>query len=112
MREIVDLSASQLDIVWTQGDPVVIDFTAPDVAAVWGDAFQAQVRAKAAPLSPVLGTFSVGAVVDGADLAITLTMPSDDSVLIPAGRYRWDMQEVGGVTRVGGWARVKGSVTT
>lgn len=109
---VIDLSAGKLDLAWSQGDPVSIEFTVPDVAATWGTTFQAQVRAIASAQGVLLGSFTVAAAVNGDDIDVTLTMSIGDSELIPSGRYFWDMQEVAGVTRLGGRVHVKPSVTT
>lgn len=108
---VIDLSAGKLDLAWSQGDPVSIAFTVPAVASSWGTTFQAQVRAKASPQAVLLGSFTVVAVVDGADIDVTLTMAAAASEAIPSGRYFWDMQEVAGVTRLGGRVHIKPSVT-
>lgn len=109
---VIDVSAGKLDLSWSQGDPVSIEFTVPDMAGEWGTTLQAQVRGGNSSSSTLLGSFTVAAVVAGADVEITLTMTSAESSGVPTGRYWWDMQEVAGVTRLGGRVHVKGSVTT
>lgn len=111
-RAYIDLSHGLLDIIWSQGDPIIASFTVPDVVGLWGTSFQAQIREKASPAAPLLGTIVVAAEEQGADLAFTFNMAAADSAAIPAGWYFWDMQEVGGVTRLGGRARAKATVTT
>lgn len=95
--------ANTLNLEWVAGDAVSLAFTASFVN--WAGTYLAQVRADQNSSSTLLGTLTVTATYNGSGTDFTLTMSSVDSALIPAGLYYWDMQQVGGVTRL------KGTVT-
>ena len=107
---MISQDAKELGLEWVQGDPISLAFT---VAVVdWTGTYIAQVRRRQNPTSELLGALTVMAVfVPGTGTEFTLTMSSANSALIPAGDFFWDMQEVGGVTRLRGVAHVVAHVT-
>jgi hypothetical protein len=107
---IISQDASELGLEWVEGDPISLSFTVKDVD--WSGTYEAQVRRKQNPTSELLGTLTVTATYTaGVGTLFTLTMSAIDSGLIPAGNFWWDMQEVGGVTRLRGPVHVVSQVT-
>lgn len=109
MAVTISQDAEVVDLEWVEGDPISLAFT---VAAVnWSGTYQAQVRAQPAEDSPVLLTLTVTATFDTPDTDFTLTATAVASAAVGAGGYHWDLQQVGGVTRLRGAVRVRPQVT-
>lgn len=107
---MISQDAKELGLEWVQGDPISLTFIVVDVD--WSGDYISQVRRRQNPNAELLGTFTVVAVyTPGSGTEITLTMSENDSSLIPAGDFFWDMQQVGGVTRLRGVAHVVAEVT-
>lgn len=106
---VVSQDAQVVDIVWVAGDYVSLAFTVSGVN--WAGSYISQVRTDTSPTATLMGSFVVTAVYDGANTLFTLTMSAANSALIPAGNYYWDIQQVGGLTRLRGSVRVLGQVS-
>jgi hypothetical protein len=105
MSEKVD--PMDVTLKWTAGDPVSFAFTAMDLD--WSGSYQLQVRDTYLPAGTVARELDVTAVLVGANTVFTFTGPA-----LPGekpGLHVWDVQQVGGVTRLGGKARIRGQVT-
>lgn len=106
----ISQDAQELGIEWVEADPISLAFTISTVD--WSGSYIAQVRRRQNPNAELLGTLIVTATYTaGVGTAFTLTMSENDSALIPAGSFWWDMQEVGGVTRLRGPVHVVSHVT-
>lgn len=93
-----------------QGDPISLTFTVADVD--WSGSYTAQVRKRQNPTAELLGTLTVSAsYTAGVGTTFVLSMTAILSNDIPAGSWYWDMQQVGGVTRLRGVAHVVAQVT-
>lgn len=100
------------DLEWVAYDAVSLQFTVLDVT--WGTVFDAQIRSRltdsAGQYGVLLDTFDVEATVDGADLAVELTLPAGNGV--PAGNWFWGLRDAGGITRLAGQVRVQGTTNS
>lgn len=103
---VVSQDATELDLAWVEGDPLSLAFTVTDVD--WSGTYTAQVRAT--PASAVLLALTVTATYSAPDTAFTLTATAVANT-VPAGRFVWDLQQTGGVTRLAGEVRVRAEVT-
>jgi hypothetical protein len=54
---------------------------------------------------------TVTATYNAPDTDFTFTATNTLSAAVPAGRYVWDLQQTGGVTRLGGIVTVRPQVT-
>lgn len=80
--------------------------------ADWSGTYLAQIRRKALGSdSPLLGTLTVTATLAGADTEFVLSMSAGNSAAIPVGTWSWDLQQVGGVTRLKGLVNVLGQAS-
>ena len=107
---VISQDAKELGLEWVQGDPISLAFLV--LEADWSGTYISQVRRKQNPNAELLGTLDVTAVfTPGVGTAFTLTMPENESQAIPGGNFNWDMQQVGGVTRLRGTVHVVSHVT-
>lgn len=102
-------AANTLDLEWVEGDAVALAFTATSVN--WSGTYLAQIRTSRNPTSTLMGALTVVATFDGTNTLFTLSMSQANSALIPAGVYYWDLQQVGGTTRLQGAVTVDYQVT-
>jgi hypothetical protein len=109
MAAVLSQDAEQLNLEWVEADPVSLAFRV--AAADWSGTYTAQIRARHKAVGELIGTLTVTAVLDGADTLFTLTLTEAESGEIVSGQYYWDMQQVGGVTRLAGYVSVKQQVT-
>lgn len=108
---IISQDAVELDLEWVAGDPVTLSFIVKDVD--WSGTYVSEIRMRQNPTAQLLGTLTVSAVFTaGVGTAFTLTMIKANSELVPAGSWAWDMEQVGGVTRLRGTVHVVQQVTT
>jgi hypothetical protein len=101
------LDPMKLTLTWTAGDPVQFSFIVKDVD--WSGTYRLQVRNTFLPAGEIVRELAVESIAIGADTRLDFYGPE-----IPGekpGRYVWDLQEYGGVTRLGGTARIRGEVT-
>lgn len=111
MTAIISQDAVELDLEWVAADPVTLSFIVKDVD--WSGSYIAEIRRRQNPTAELLGTLTVSAVYTvGVGTAFTLTMSKVNSELVPAGSWAWDMEQVGGVTRLRGTVHVVQQVTT
>lgn len=108
MTVTISQDAEPVNLVWVAGDPISLAFT---VAAVdWSGAYTAQVRAQPSSTSAVLLTLTVVATFTTPDTAFTMTATAAANT-VADGRYVWDLQQTGGVTRLRGGVTVVAQVT-
>lgn len=98
MAALLDASADELDLKLTEGDPISFAFTVADVD--WSGTYLSQIRASPDAASPLV-TLTVTATYSAPDTAFTLTATAAANVLTAPGAV-WDMQLVGGATRLRG----------
>lgn len=108
MTVVLSQDAEELDLVWIEQDPVALAFA---VAEDWSGVYTVQIRTRRSPTAPLVGVLAVAAVLADGVTTFTLTMSEEASALVLAGSYYWDLQQTGGVTRLGGRVIVKGQVT-
>lgn len=106
----ISQGANVLNLEWTEGDAISLAFTAVNVN--WAGTYAAQVRTARSISATLMGSFTVTATFSGTNTAFTLVMSQANSALIPAGGYYWDLQQVGGVTRLTGVVTVDQQVTS
>lgn len=106
---VLSQDAQPVDIAWVEGDYVSLAFSVSGVD--WSGAYVSQVRSDRSSTSTLMGTLTVTATYDGTNTNFTLTMSAVNSALIPSGNYFWDLQQVGGVTRLRGAVKVLGQVS-
>lgn len=110
MAVTLSQEAEDLNLKWHEGDPVSLAFTVKGVD--WSGDYKAEIRAQKNLVSPVVKELAVTAVLQGVDTAFTLAMSAADSAAIVAGRpWYWDLQQVGGVTRLQGQVLIDAQVT-
>ena len=109
MTATLSQDAESLNLEWVEGDPISLAFTVQ--AVNWSGTYQAQVRQQPRADSDVLISLTVSATYDAPDTDFTLTATAVASAGVPAGEYVWDLQQVGGVTRLRGKVRVTPQVT-
>ena len=109
MAVTVSQAEEGVNLVWVEGDPISLAFSVADVD--WSGTYTAQVRAGYGTTYPSLLALTVTATFDTPDTDFTLTATGTLSAAVPAGRYVWDLQQTGGVTRLGGVVTVRGQVT-
>ena len=105
----ISQGSAVLNLEWVEGDFVSLAFTVAGVD--WSGTYAAQVRTARSVTATLMGTLTVVAAYDGTNTNFTLTMSQANSALIPSGTYYWDLQQVGGVTRLGGVVKVDLQVT-
>lgn len=103
---VISQDAELVSLEWVEGDPISLAFTVADVD--WSGTYTAQVRAT--PKGAVRLTLTVAATFNTPDTDFTLTASANANT-VPAGRYVWDLQQTGGVTRLRGSVDVKAQVT-
>jgi hypothetical protein len=107
-RAEIDASAAQLDLRMTEGDSIAFNFLVPGVPEWGGVTFNCQVRDTHESETPI-ATLTVVATTEGTGCDIMITsVPVAELV---NGKYVWDMQEAGGITRFGGLFHVEKQVT-
>lgn len=106
MAPTLDVTAEQLDLKWTAFDPVALVFYVTETD--WSGDYKAEVRAQPHRHAPLLDELTVVATYEAPDTRFELTLA--DSSKIPSGGY-WDLQEVGGPTRLTGRVIVVADVT-
>jgi hypothetical protein len=107
---LISQDAKELGLEWVQGDPISLHFIVETVD--WTGTYIAQVRRRQNPTSELFGTLVVTATFTaGVGTAFTLSMSTGNSAHVPAGDLYWDLQQVGGVTRLRGIAHVVAQVT-
>lgn len=105
----ISQSSATLNLEWVEADPVSLAFAVAGVN--WAGTYTAQVRSARSATATLMGTLTVTATFDGTNTNFTLSMSQANSALIPSGTYYWDLQQVGGVTRLGGVVKVDLQVT-
>lgn len=106
----ISQDAQELGLEWVQGDPISLSFVVKDED--WSGSYVAHVRKVQKPTAELLGVLTVTATYAvGVGTTFVLTMSAVNSLLIPAGNFYWDMQQVGGVTRFRGPVHVVDQVT-
>lgn len=106
MTVTLSQDAEALDLAWVEGDPLSLAFSVADVN--WSGTYTAQVRSS--PSGSLLLTLTVTATFDTPDTDFTLTATAAANT-VPAGSWWWDLQQVGGVTRLSGVVKVRAQVT-
>lgn len=109
---VLTQDAKDVHLALVAGDPISFAFYVADVD--WSGGYDAHVRFsrdEPADVEPLLA-LAVTAVFDVEDnrTLFTLTAPASANTL-KGRRYFWDLQQVGGVTRLSGEVRVRGQVT-
>lgn len=107
-RAEIDASAAQLDLRMTAGDAIAFNFLVPGVDEWAGTSFICQVRDTYDSLD-ALANLTVTATAVGPDCDILITSAAVPALV--AGKYVWDMQETGGITRFGGLFLVEEDVS-
>lgn len=95
---ILSQVAQSLDLQWTANDPVSLSFVVQ--GADWSGTYLAQVRLGPDRSSGLLATLSVSAVYAAPNTTFVLTLANSSGVPLSGGF--WDLQQVGGVTRLAG----------
>lgn len=98
-----------LDLRWRRGDPVSLSFTVAGVN--WSGSYVAQIRTQRAPRA-LVAELTVSVSYSAPDTAFVLSMTEAASLKVPAGTYDWDLQVVGGVTRLAGAVTVDQDVSS
>lgn len=100
---------SGLNLAWRTGDAVNMRFVIRN--ADWTGTYLAEVRASATSAT-VLATLTVTATLCGLDTEFILTLSEANSLLVPAGKYVWDLQDtVINLTRLTGTVTVSQDVS-
>lgn len=98
--------AEELDLKWRSHDVVNMTFTVADVD--WAGTYKAQVRDRPSRKGALLAELNVTATLVDGDTLFTLALA--DSSTVPNGGF-WDLQQVGGPTRLAGRVIVVQDVT-
>jgi len=108
---LISQDAVEVDLEWVAADPISLSFIVKDVD--WSGTYKAEIRRRQNPTAELLGTLTVTATYTvGVGTLFVLSMSAVDSEDVPAGSWAWDLQEVGGVTRLRGTVHVVQQVTT
>lgn len=109
MIPFLSQDSQKLGLKWRHGDPVSIQFTVKGVD--WTGTYKAQIK-KVSNMA-LVGELTVISAVVGEDTLFTLTMSGANSISVPPStELWWDMQLIGGPTRLDGPVRVSPQVTT
>jgi hypothetical protein len=105
-------TSGSVPFAWRQSDPVAKVVIARDgVAHGWLGVYQSQIREAPDSSAPLVGTFTVTATAEGADVRLDFVLTEAESAAIPPGSYYWDAQQDGGPTRLTGTADVLADIT-
>lgn len=101
--------AEELNLSWVEGDPVSLAFNVADID--WSGGYILQIRARANPAaSPLLMDLIVTANYVAPDTEFLLASTAVLNTLGP-GKYKYDMQQVNGLTRLRGTVIVVAQVS-
>jgi len=100
---VLNQAAERCDLRWTENDPISFEFIAKDVD--WSGSYVAEIRGQVS--RGLLSTLTVTATFASGDTTFTMIADTTESAKTPAGTHVWDLQQVGGVTRLSGYAYVQ-----
>jgi hypothetical protein len=106
---LLDASADRLDLKFTEGDPLSFAFSVADVD--WSGTYLAQIRT-AYDAATVATTLTVVATFNTPNTDFTMTASAAANTLSPGSPAGvWDLQVVGGATRLSGRVIVEPQVS-
>lgn len=105
---VLSQDAAELDLEWVEGDPISMQFDVADID--WSGDYLLHIKKRHGASQDILMSLTVLALYALPDTTFTLTASAAANVL-KSGEFVYDMQQVGGVTRLRGKVLVRPQVT-